>query len=112
ASMLAAGDVVVDGGKSKYTDSIRRGQMLAEKQIGFIDAGVSGGVWGLENGYCLMVGGDAKHVALLQPIFDALAPEGGFVHSGPLGAGHFTKMVHNAIEYGMMEAFAEGYELL
>jgi len=112
AALLQTGDVVVDGGNSKYTDSIRRGEMLAAKQIGFIDAGVSGGVWGLANGYCLMVGGDASHVALLQPIFDALAPEGGFVHAGPLGAGHFTKMVHNAIEYGIMEAFAEGYELL
>jgi 6-phosphogluconate dehydrogenase len=112
STMLAAGDVVVDGGNSNVRDSIRRGEMLAAKGIGFIDAGVSGGIWGLENGYCLMVGGTPESVAVLQPIFDALAPEGGFVHSGPLGAGHFTKMVHNAIEYGMMESFAEGYELL
>jgi 6-phosphogluconate dehydrogenase len=111
-ALLTAGDVVVDGGNSNFRDSIRRGEMLATKRIGFIDAGVSGGVWGLANGYCLMVGGDKEHVATLQPIFDALAPEGGFVHSGPVGAGHFTKMVHNAIEYGIMEAFAEGYELL
>jgi len=112
AALLQPGDVVVDGGNSYFRDSIRRGEMLATKSIGFIDAGVSGGVWGLANGYCLMVGGDKEHVATLQPIFDALAQEGGFVHSGPLGAGHFTKMVHNAIEYGIMEAFAEGYELL
>jgi 6-phosphogluconate dehydrogenase len=112
SAMLGSGDVVVDGGNSNFRDSIRRGEMLAAKGIGFIDAGVSGGIWGLENGYCLMVGGTPESVALLQPIFDALAPEGGFVHSGPLGAGHFTKMVHNAIEYGMMESFAEGYELL
>ena len=111
-SLLSSGDVVVDGGNSNFHDSIRRGETLQQKGIGFIDAGVSGGVWGLANGYCLMVGGDAAHVALLQPIFDALAPEGGFVHSGPRGAGHFTKMVHNGIEYGIMESFAEGYELL
>ncbi len=112
ALLLQSGDIVVDGGNSYFGDSIRRGTTLAQKGVGFIDAGTSGGIWGLENGYCLMVGGDAGHVATLQPIFDALAPEGGFVHSGPLGAGHFTKMVHNGIEYGIMEAFAEGYELL
>jgi 6-phosphogluconate dehydrogenase len=112
AGLLDPGDIVVDGGNSNFRDSMRRGALLAEKGIGFVDAGVSGGVWGLKNGYCLMVGGDAEHVATLRPIFDALAPEGGFVHSGPLGAGHFTKMVHNGIEYGIMEAFAEGYELL
>ncbi len=112
AGLLSSGDLVVDGGNSNYRDSIRRGNALRERGIGFVDAGVSGGVWGLENGYCLMVGGDAEHVALLRPIFDALAPSGGFVHSGPPGAGHFTKMVHNGIEYGLMQAYAEGYELL
>ena len=113
ASHLEEGDVVVDGGNSNYHDSIRRGEDLGRRGIGFVDAGVSGGVWGLEGGYCLMVGGAAEHVAVLQPVFDALAPEeGGFAHVGPIGAGHFTKMVHNGIEYGLMHAYAEGYELL
>lgn len=111
--LLGRGDVVVDGGNSNYRDSMRHGELLAEAGIGFLDAGVSGGVWGLEEGYSLMVGGDREHVALLQPAFDALAPEaGGFAHVGPVGAGHFTKMVHNGIEYGLMQAYAEGYELL
>ena len=91
---------------------MRRGQLLAERGIFFIDAGVSGGIWGLQEGFCLMVGGEPEKVAVMQPIFDALAPEGGFVHCGPVGAGHFTKMVHNGIEYGMMQAYAEGFELL
>ncbi len=112
SELLATGDIVVDGGNSNYRDSIRRGELLGSQGIGFVDAGVSGGVWGLDNGYCLMVGGDAKHVAAVQPAFDALAPENGFAHVGPSGAGHFTKMVHNGIEYGLMESFAEGYELL
>ncbi|HYZ91119.1 MAG TPA: decarboxylating 6-phosphogluconate dehydrogenase [Actinomycetota bacterium] len=111
-SLLEKGDVLVEGGNSNYRDSIRRGEELAERGVGFIDAGVSGGIWGLDNGYCLMVGGDATHVELVRPAFDALAPPDGFVHAGPLGAGHFTKMVHNGIEYGLMESFAEGYELL
>jgi len=110
--LLAAGDLVVEGGNSRYTDSIRRGAALAERGIGFVDCGTSGGVWGLENGYCLMVGGSAADVAKAQPIFDALAPEGGFAHVGPSGAGHYTKMVHNGIEYGLMQAFAEGVALL
>ncbi len=110
--LLDAGDVVVEGGNSSYHDSIRRGRALAERGVGFVDAGVSGGVWGLDEGYCLMVGGDPDHVAVAQPAFDALAPEGGFVHAGPLGAGHFVKMVHNGVEYALMEAYAEGYELL
>jgi 6-phosphogluconate dehydrogenase len=111
--LLGPGDVVVDGGNSNYRDSMRHGEALAAAGIGFIDAGVSGGIWGLKEGYSLMVGGDAAHVALLQPAFDALAPEGGgFAHVGPVGAGHFTKMVHNGIEYGLMQAYAEGYELL
>lgn len=112
SDLLQAGDILVDGGNTRYTDSIKRGDELAAKGIGFVDAGVSGGVWGLENGYCLMVGGQDDHIKTLQPIFDALAPPGGFVHAGPVGAGHFTKMVHNGVEYGMMQALAEGYELL
>ena len=111
--LLAEGDLVVDGGNSNYRDSIRRGEQLSARGIGFIDAGVSGGIWGRENGYCLMVGGDASDVARVQPLFDALKPDdGGFAHAGPSGAGHFTKMVHNGIEYGLMQSFGEGYELL
>ena len=112
--LLDKGDVVVDGGNSKYTDSIRRGELLRERGVGFLDCGVSGGIWGLQNGYALMVGGDADHVAKVQPIFDALKPPGdsGFVHAGRVGAGHFTKMVHNGIEYGLMQAYGEGYELM
>lgn len=112
ADLLGPGDVVVDGGNSNFKDSIRRGEALGEREIGFIDAGVSGGIWGLVNGYCLMVGGKAEHVDRLLPIFKALAPDGGFAHVGGSGAGHFTKMVHNGVEYGLMEAYAEGYELL
>jgi 6-phosphogluconate dehydrogenase len=111
--LLADGDLVVDGGNSNYRDSIRRGELLASRGIVFLDAGVSGGIWGREGGYCLMVGGDASDVGRLQPVFDALTPpEGGFAHVGPSGAGHFTKMVHNGIEYGLMQSFGEGYELL
>ena len=114
SDLLEAGDLVVDGGNSKYTDDMVHAAKLGEKGIGFVDAGVSGGVWGLKNGYALMVGGDAAHVSLVQPAFDVLKPEGefGFVHAGDVGAGHFAKMVHNGIEYGMMQAYAEGYELL
>src|ERR671914_2134144 len=112
--LLSPGDVVVDGGNSHYVDDRTHGEELAADGIGFIDVGVSGGVWGLENGYALMVGGDDAHVKQLMPIFETLKPEGeyGFVHAGPVGAGHFAKMVHNGIEYGMMQAFAEGWELL
>ena len=112
--LLSEGDVVVDGGNSKYTDDAVHADVLAKNGIGYLDVGVSGGVWGLENGYALMVGGKAEHVQRLQPVFDALKPPGdyGFVHAGGVGAGHFTKMVHNGIEYGMMQAYAEGYELL
>jgi 6-phosphogluconate dehydrogenase len=113
ADLLAEGDVIVDGGNANWRDSVRRGGELAERGIGFVDAGTSGGVWGLTEGYCLMVGGEPAHVALAQPLFDTLAPpDGGFVHTGPVGTGHFTKMVHNGIEYGLMQAYAEGYELL
>ena len=116
AGMLAAGDVVVDGGNSYYQDDRPHADLLATKGVGFVDAGVSGGVWGLANGYGLMVGGDPATVERLMPVFDALRPEGprgeGFVHAGPVGAGHFAKMVHNGVEYGLMQAYAEGYELL
>ena len=111
---LSAGDLVIDGGNSKWSNDGPHAQSLAEKGIRFVDVGVSGGVWGLQNGYALMVGGEDADVALAQPIFDALKPEGdfGFVHAGKVGAGHFVKMVHNGIEYGLMQAYAEGWELL
>ncbi len=112
--LLDEGDVVVDGGNSRYTDDQRLGRELRERGIGFVDAGVSGGVWGLTEGYALMVGGEPDDVARLLPFFEALKPEGdfGFVHAGAVGAGHFAKMVHNGIEYGLMQAYAEGWELL
>jgi 6-phosphogluconate dehydrogenase len=112
--MLGAGDVIIDGGNANYHDSQRRGALLANHDIGFIDAGTSGGVWGLDNGYCMMVGGNAEHVVLLEPVLKVLAPaaDRGWAHVGPVGAGHFTKMVHNGIEYGMMQAMAEGFALL
>ena len=112
--LLSAGDVVVDGGNSRYTDDQRHAIDLAAAGIGFVDAGVSGGVWGLTEGYALMVGGEPGHVALVQPFFDVLKPTGdsGFVHAGAVGAGHFAKMVHNGIEYGLMQAYAEGWELM
>jgi 6-phosphogluconate dehydrogenase len=112
--LLDEGDVVVDGGNSRYTDDMEHADHLGERGIGFVDAGVSGGVWGLDNGYALMVGGTKENVAKVQPFFDALKPEGesGFVHAGPVGAGHFAKMVHNGIEYGLMQAYGEGFELL
>jgi 6-phosphogluconate dehydrogenase len=114
ADLLGEGDVVVDGGNSRWTDDQRHADFLAERGIGFVDCGVSGGVWGLENGYALMYGGDAADVAKVQPAFDALKPEGDFgsVHAGKVGAGHFSKMVHNGIEYAIMQAYAEGWELL
>jgi 6-phosphogluconate dehydrogenase len=112
--LLDPEDVVIDGGNSRYTDDQLHAVALAEKQIGFVDCGVSGGVWGLTEGYGLMAGGTDEDIAKLQPIFDALKPEGssGFVHAGQVGAGHFAKMVHNGIEYGIMQAYAEGWELL
>jgi len=112
--LLSPGDVVVDGGNSRWTDDEKHAGELATKGIGFVDCGVSGGVWGLENGYAIMYGGHADDVAKVQPVFDALKPEGEFgsVHAGKVGAGHFAKMVHNGIEYAMMQAFAEGWELL
>ena len=113
-NLLAEGDLVIDGGNSHYIDDQANAARLGERQIGFIDAGVSGGVWGLQNGYGLMVGGADADVARLMPVFEALKPAGdsGFVHAGRAGAGHFAKMVHNGIEYGLMQAYAEGYELL
>ncbi|MFZ3558653.1 phosphogluconate dehydrogenase (NAD(+)-dependent, decarboxylating) [Streptomyces sp. BH055] len=112
--LLSEGDIVVDGGNSRWTDDEKHAEELAAKGIGFVDAGVSGGVWGLENGYALMVGGSEENVAKVKPVFDALKPEGdfGYVHAGKVGAGHFSKMVHNGIEYAMMQAYAEGWELL
>jgi 6-phosphogluconate dehydrogenase len=114
--VLSAGDLVVEGGNSRFTDDALNAATLAEKGISYVDCGVSGGVWGLDNGYGLMVGGDAADVERAMPVFDALRPEGpreeGFVHAGGVGAGHYAKMVHNGIEYGLMQAYAEGYELL
>ena len=113
-NLLERGDVVVDGGNSRWTDDVVHAEMLAEHGVGYVDCGVSGGVWGLENGYALMCGGDPADVAKVQPAFDALKPPGefGFVHAGKVGAGHFAKMVHNGIEYAVMQAYAEGWELL
>jgi len=112
--LLEAGDIVVDGGNSYYRDSLRRGERLAEHDIGFADAGTSGGVWGLAEGYCMMVGGSDDTLAAITPALKVLAPspEHGWAHVGPMGAGHFTKMVHNGIEYGMMQAYAEGFALM
>jgi 6-phosphogluconate dehydrogenase len=114
SAVLSDGDVVVDGGNSRFSDDPPRAERLGRLGIGYVDAGVSGGVWGRENGYGLMVGGAEEHVQRLMPIFESLKPEGefGFVHAGPVGAGHYAKMVHNGIEYGLMHAYAEGYELL
>ena len=109
---LAAGDVVIDGGNSFYKDSKRRAEALASRGIRFLDVGTSGGIWGRSEGYCMMVGGDKEAVALVKPIFDTLAPENGWAHVGPAGAGHFVKMIHNGIEYGLMEAYGEGFEIL
>jgi 6-phosphogluconate dehydrogenase len=130
SGLLAAGDTVIDGGNSFFKDDIRRAKTLREKGITYVDAGTSGGVWGLERGYCLMIGGDMKVVERLDPIFAALAPGAGkialtpgrdgrdprvtqgYLHAGPVGAGHFVKMVHNGIEYGLMQAYAEGFDIM
>lgn len=114
AEELAAGDVVIDGGNSHFADDRPRAERLAERGLGYLDVGVSGGVWGREFGYALMVGGDAEHIARCRPIFEALKPPGGygFVHAGGVGAGHYAKMVHNGVEYALMQAYGEGYELL
>lgn len=114
SKLLEPGDILIDGGNSNFRDSIRRSVLLEKQGIFFLDVGVSGGVWGLEEGYSMMVGGDPKAVKVVEPIFEALAPapDRGWGHVGPPGSGHFVKMVHNGIEYGMMEAYAEGFELL
>ena len=128
--MMDANDVIIDGGNSFYKDDIRRAEMLAERRIRYVDVGTSGGIWGLQEGYCMMIGGEKATVERLDPIFDALAPgkgeiaptpgregrdpraERGYVHCGPVGAGHFAKMIHNGIEYGLMQAYAEGFDIL
>jgi len=112
--LLNKGDIIVDGGNSNFKQSVKMGSMLEEYDIGFMDCGTSGGVWGLDNGYCLMVGASLEVAKAVEPILQALAPspQKGWLHVGPVGAGHFTKMIHNGIEYGMMESFAEGLELL
>jgi 6-phosphogluconate dehydrogenase len=109
---LSPGDIIIDGGNSNFHDTIRRGVQLAASKIELIDSGTSGGVWGLDNGYCLMVGGTDAAVTHCEPIFTALAPENGYAHVGPIGSGHYVKMVHNGIEYGLLQAYAEGYEIL
>ncbi|MGH3756627.1 phosphogluconate dehydrogenase (NAD(+)-dependent, decarboxylating) [Actinophytocola sp.] len=116
AGLLSAGDLVIDGGNSRFSDDRDNAELLAAKGIAYLDCGVSGGVWGKDNGYALMVGGAAEHVERAMPVFDALRPEGpreeGFAHAGGVGAGHYAKMIHNGIEYGLMQAYAEGFELL
>ena len=132
AGMVGGSEVIIDGGNTFYKDDIRRAKMLAEKGVKYVDVGTSGGVWGLERGYCMMIGGEDEVIALLDPVFDALAPglgtiprtagrkddaisaraEKGYIHAGPPGAGHFVKMVHNGIEYGLMQAYAEGFDIL
>jgi 6-phosphogluconate dehydrogenase len=110
--LLEPGDIVVDGGNSNFRDSQRRAALARKHGVGYVDAGVSGGIWGRENGYCLMVGGERDDVSYMEPLFRSLAPEGGYAHVGPSGAGHFVKMVHNGIEYGLMQAYAEGFEIM
>ena len=112
AGLLQRGDLVVDGGNSNFRDSMRRGAELEKRGLMFVDAGTSGGVWGLENGYCLMAGGSDAAFARIEPALKTLAPEDGYAHVGPVGAGHFVKMAHNGIEYAMLEAYAEGFEIL
>jgi 6-phosphogluconate dehydrogenase len=109
---LTAGDVIIDGGNSFYKDSQRRADALKSRSIGFLDVGTSGGIWGRSEGYCMMVGGEPASVATVKPIFDTLAPKDGWIHTGPAGSGHFVKMIHNGIEYGLMEAYGEGFEIL
>src|SRR5439155_18040826 len=112
AGTLAAGDVVIDGGNTHYKDDVRRARELTARGVQYVDAGTSGGIWGLENGYCLMVGGEPATIARLAPVFQTLAPPDGWLHVGAAGAGHYVKMIHNGIEYGLMQAYAEGFELM
>jgi 6-phosphogluconate dehydrogenase len=112
AGLLEPGDVIVDGGNSRYTDSTARAEMLRGRDIAFVDCGTSGGIWGLEEGYCLMIGAEPADFVRLEPLFKTLAPENGYAHVGPPGAGHFVKMVHNGVEYALMEAYGEGFEIL
>jgi len=112
AERLQPGDMIIDGGNSYYKDTMRRAEGLSKRGIGFLDVGTSGGIWGRSEGYCMMVGGDAKYVERTRPIFDTLAPPDGWIHCGPSGSGHFVKMIHNGIEYGLMEAYGEGFEIL
>ncbi len=110
--ILAPGDIVIDGGNTYYKDDLRRAESLAEKEIRLVDVGVSGGIWGLKEGYCLMIGGPKEAYQALEPVFQSLAPEEGYLYCGPAGAGHFVKMVHNGIEYGMLQAYGEGFQIL
>jgi 6-phosphogluconate dehydrogenase len=112
ADLLSPGDIVVDGGNTRWTDDVRRAETLRPRGLRYVDAGTSGGIWGLENGYCLMVGGDKDAVDHLLPVFTALAPPDGVLHTGAVGSGHYVKMVHNGIEYALMQAYAEGFELM
>src|SRR5215813_1248720 len=112
SNLLSAGDVIIDGGNTNFHDDQRRAKALAEKQLHYVDAGTSGGIWGLTEGYCLMVGGEADICRRLEPIFLTLAPTDGYLRVGDHGAGHYVKMIHNGIEYGMMQAYAEGFELM
>jgi 6-phosphogluconate dehydrogenase len=112
APLLAPGDVVIDGGNTKFTDDVERANSLKPKGIHYMDAGTSGGIWGLKVGYCLMIGGEKSDFERLKPVFETLAPPDGYLHCGPVGAGHFVKMVHNGIEYGLMQAYAEGFEIM
>jgi 6-phosphogluconate dehydrogenase len=109
---LSPGDIIIDGGNSNFHDTMRRAEKLKAQQLEYIDSGTSGGIWGLENGYCLMVGGSDAAVSQCEPIFKTLAPRKGYLHCGPAGSGHYTKMIHNGVEYGLMQAYAEGYEIL
>jgi len=111
-NLLTPGDIVIDGGNTNFHDDVRRAEALGHKQIAYVDAGTSGGIWGLQEGYCLMVGGDAEVCRRLEPIFLTLAPPDGYLHVGPSGSGHYVKMIHNGIEYGLMQAYAEGFELM
>jgi 6-phosphogluconate dehydrogenase len=109
---MSKGDVIIDGGNSNFHDTMRRGAEIREKGIELVDSGTSGGIWGLENGYCLMIGGSSQAFRLCEPIFRTLAPPEGYAHMGPTGAGHYVKMIHNGVEYGVLQAYAEGYEIL